>query len=76
MLAPNNIPEDVDLENAFYRVTEYLHNGTLEEFINRIRDLDSVPNRVLWYIFQCREFFFFHSLTLRVSRFGWNRRVK
>ncbi|EMR67082.1 putative serine threonine protein kinase protein [Eutypa lata UCREL1] len=53
MLAPNNIPEDVDLENAFYRVTEYLHNGTLEEFISRIRDLDSVPNRVLWYIFQC-----------------------
>lgn len=65
IVAAEDIPVPVDSSSGNQKgkrlkrpvlVTEYLQNGTLDEFMNRVIDNGhEVPNRILWSIFLCRK---------------------
>ncbi|TGJ87628.1 hypothetical protein E0Z10_g1126 [Xylaria hypoxylon] len=57
---PLNIPKDTLKEQRTFLVSEYLVNGELQRFQSKAnerrfsgRNVNPIPNRVLWFIFKC-----------------------
>ncbi|KAI1120834.1 hypothetical protein F5Y10DRAFT_272692 [Nemania abortiva] len=57
---PSTIPPDTPREQRTFLVTEYLANGELQKFLSKAnerrfsaRNVNPIPNRVLWFIFKC-----------------------
>ncbi|KAI3336259.1 hypothetical protein F4824DRAFT_500339 [Ustulina deusta] len=57
---PLAIPSDTPREQRTFLVTEYFANGELQKFLSKAnerrfsaRNVNPIPNRVLWFIFKC-----------------------